>query len=95
MKNLIKIVFILGLIVSISSCSKTEVEGLEEVVVNTKSKIDTSEDTMDEITEEQKVRLDRQLRHSEDEGDNDGVTDDDDDEDGDEEDDINKVVTTQ
>ncbi|HCY46688.1 MAG TPA: hypothetical protein DHU89_08380 [Flavobacteriales bacterium] len=83
MKTLVKIIFILMLISAVSSCTKTETEGFEDVVITTKSKLTSS----NEITEEQETRPNPNYRSSDDDNENsdgDQVTDDDDDDDDDE-----------
>ncbi|MFK7755396.1 MAG: hypothetical protein AB8B53_00535 [Flavobacteriales bacterium] len=82
MKKIIYILAVLALMVSFSSCTKTETEGFEEATIQLRSKVDPDSNGIDSITEEEAVRSDRNLR-GEGELDEEITDDDDDDEEGD------------
>lgn len=89
MKKIIHILFILMLVLAFSSCSKTETEGFEDIVISSKAKVDSD----DGITEEDDLRTRPGSRSSEGDDDpaddeDDNITDEEEDEDNEEDDTI-------
>ncbi len=82
MKSLIKIVFIFALLAAFSSCSKTETAGFEDAEMLLKNKVDNPVG-IDQITEEEQIRLGGTFKSGGDLDDllDDSITDDDEDDD--------------